>query len=66
MKRFQNWYQKRSSGSFGKLDGLTIFFCGAKVVCLSQNIASIVFRCLKGVIFLATLLVRGGVGNGKG
>ena len=40
-------------------------FCRANVVCLSEDVASVEFRLLKDFDFLAKVLVRVRVGNGK-
>ena len=53
------------SGRFAEIDVSSISLWRAKADCLSQNIASIDFRCLKEYDFLATVLVRGGGGNEK-
>ena len=54
------------SGRLAEVDGSSVSFCRAEVVCLSQNLALIDFRCLEDFAFLATVSVRGGGGNGIG
>ena len=54
------------SGRVAEVVGSSILHCRAKVVCLSQNVALIDFRCLEVFDFLATVLVRGGGGKETG
>ena len=53
------------SSRIEELDGSSILFCRAEVVCSSHNVTSIDFGCLKGFDFLATAPVGDGGGNGK-
>ena len=54
------------SNTFVEVDGSSILLCRAEVVWLSQNVASIDFQCLKDIDFIATFVLGGGGGSGRG